>query len=81
MLSVHEARRQIEDVKYLDLSSDDDMNKAKDAVVKKAKAATSMLDKVHNILMHSFDNKWEIVLHKARVSFWVAKLFFNSLTF
>ena len=68
LLDIHEARKQVEDLKEIGASSEDDMKKLKESVVERAECAANKLDKVHDYLMLAFDNKMEIVLHKAQVS-------------
>lgn len=68
LLDIHEARKQVEDLKEIGASSEDDMKKLKESVVERAECAANKLDNVHDYLMLAFDNKMEIVLHKAQVS-------------
>ena len=44
-----------------------DVTRLKESVAVKAIAAAQKLAKVDSYLMQAFDNKWEIVLHKAQV--------------
>ena len=65
LLDVHKARQLIA---QLELAAfQDDINKLKEFVAEKAGCAAKKLDRVHNYLMRAFDDKWEVVLHKAQV--------------
>ena len=68
LLDIHEARKQVEDLKEIGASSEDDMKKLKESVVERAECAANKLDKVHDYVKLAFDNKMEIVLHRAQVS-------------
>ena len=57
----------MEDLKELAAASTHDINKLKESIVEKAGKASEKLDWVHSYLIQVFDNKPEIVLHKAQV--------------
>ena len=67
LLDVHEALKQVEGLKELETASTRTAMKLKLAVAEKAEAAAEKLSKIHSYLIQAFDNKWEIVLHKAQV--------------
>ena len=66
LLDVHDARIQVEDIKEACSST---LSELKESVTERAECAAQKLDKVFNYLMEAFDNRMEIVLHKAQVRF------------
>ena len=69
LLDVHEAKKEVDGLKELGEVTVDDGNELKKKVVERAEGALQKLDKLHTYLMGAFDNKLEIVLHKAQVIF------------